>query len=189
MATLRPSLVSLPHPARAQERDDFVGSQLSAALQRIILRGWLVQKTAPSLLVCGNQRLHLSAKGRLSANGIQVSQSFARFSFQGGGQHYFDFLPTFGCHERASLSFIFCGSLPWAVVHSRFAVAGEGLTATAISLMERLPINGGATVRDCCGSKPASLSRASSNNSRFTSSFCGKGICGSSGSLSLHTPR
>src|SRR4029077_6124921 len=65
---------------------------------------------------------------------------FPRFPFQ-GGEHFLDLLPAFRGHRPASLFIISRFSQVRAVAHSRFTVAGEMSSTSAVSSMESPPKN------------------------------------------------
>src|SRR5687767_7597382 len=133
--------------------------------------------------------LDLGAEGRVRpTGGFQKISARSAVAFETLGHNFLHALPAFDGHREGSLDNS-RNSHAFALTQSRFTVAGETPTTSAVSSIDRPPKNRSSTILACCGSTLASVFMASSSASISISRRSGTPIASSSESLGAPDPR
>src|SRR5579883_520697 len=180
--------IHFAHAAIADTGENFIRSKLGSIGQRFSFDSRRLEK-AVRVFVGRKQGLHFCSDRFLDADLIEIAIAFARSFFQCDGEDGLDLSPLFGIHALSPLLLISRCSQARAVAHSRFTVAGEIPSTSAVSSMERPPKNRSSTTRLCCESSAASWLRASSSATTSISRSRGSAMSGVSSRRGAPAPR
>ena len=145
--------IDLAHATYSDTFQGFVGTHTAAGtrlsrehVRSRIGKSSVVQELRIHLVLLVQEQYDFATQRLITgAELFQANQPVRSRRFQDGRQSVFDLLPAFGSHGVALLLRARC-SHKRAVAHSRLAVAGEILTASAASSMESPPKKRNSTI-------------------------------------------